>query len=79
MNIYYLFIYLFAVFFNCMHAVPFNVSVQFIHLTTKGTSSCSVESLVCTCRHPDTQAIERGVQLLIDRQLPNGDWPQVSL
>ncbi len=22
--------------------------------------------------------IERGIQVLIDRQLPNGDWPQVS-
>lgn len=30
-------------------------------------------------RHPDGQAIERGVQLLIDKQLPNGDWPQVIL
>uniref|UniRef100_A0A8C5BIL1 Terpene cyclase/mutase family member n=1 Tax=Gadus morhua TaxID=8049 RepID=A0A8C5BIL1_GADMO len=27
-------------------------------------------------RHPDRQSIERGVKLLIDRQLPNGDWPQ---
>uniref|UniRef100_A0A8C2ZNF7 Terpene cyclase/mutase family member n=1 Tax=Cyclopterus lumpus TaxID=8103 RepID=A0A8C2ZNF7_CYCLU len=27
-------------------------------------------------RHPDRRAIERGVQLLIDNQLPNGDWPQ---
>jgi len=25
------------------------------------------------------QAIERGVQLLIDKQLPNGDWPQVIM
>lgn len=30
-------------------------------------------------RHPDGRAIERGVQLLIDKQLPNGDWPQVRL
>lgn len=36
-------------------------------------------NLVCITRHPDTQAIERGVQLLIDKQMPNGDWPQVSL
>ncbi|XP_075870113.1 lanosterol synthase [Nelusetta ayraudi] len=30
-------------------------------------------------RHPDTQAIERGIQLLIDKQLPNGDWPQENI
>lgn len=30
-------------------------------------------------RHPDRQAIERGVRLLIGQQLPNGDWPQVIL
>uniref|UniRef100_A0A668A943 Terpene cyclase/mutase family member n=1 Tax=Myripristis murdjan TaxID=586833 RepID=A0A668A943_9TELE len=30
-------------------------------------------------RHPDSQAIERGIQLLIDKQLPNGDWPQENI
>ncbi|XP_047457491.1 lanosterol synthase-like [Mugil cephalus] len=30
-------------------------------------------------RHPDTQAIERGAQLLVDKQLPNGDWPQENI
>uniref|UniRef100_A0A8C5FCU7 Terpene cyclase/mutase family member n=1 Tax=Gadus morhua TaxID=8049 RepID=A0A8C5FCU7_GADMO len=30
-------------------------------------------------RHPDRQSIERGVKLLIDRQLPNGDWPQENI
>ncbi|XP_077393557.1 lanosterol synthase [Festucalex cinctus] len=30
-------------------------------------------------RHPDQQAIERGVKLLIDKQLPNGDWPQENI
>ncbi|KAM9850438.1 lanosterol synthase [Aulostomus maculatus] len=30
-------------------------------------------------RHPDQQAIERGVQLLIHKQLPNGDWPQENI
>uniref|UniRef100_A0A1A7YMY8 Lanosterol synthase (2,3-oxidosqualene-lanosterol cyclase) n=1 Tax=Iconisemion striatum TaxID=60296 RepID=A0A1A7YMY8_9TELE len=30
-------------------------------------------------RHPDQQAIERGVQLLIDKQLLNGDWPQENI
>ncbi|XP_067118119.1 lanosterol synthase isoform X3 [Osmerus mordax] len=30
-------------------------------------------------RHPDGQAIEKGVQLLIDKQLPNGDWPQENI
>lgn len=32
---------------------------------------------LCVTRHPDRRAIERGVQMLIDHQLPNGDWPQV--
>uniref|UniRef100_A0A673A787 Terpene cyclase/mutase family member n=1 Tax=Sphaeramia orbicularis TaxID=375764 RepID=A0A673A787_9TELE len=30
-------------------------------------------------RHPDRRAIERGVQLLIEKQLPNGDWPQENI
>uniref|UniRef100_A0A8C5B3R8 Terpene cyclase/mutase family member n=1 Tax=Gadus morhua TaxID=8049 RepID=A0A8C5B3R8_GADMO len=30
-------------------------------------------------RHPDRRSIERGVKLLIDRQLPNGDWPQENI
>uniref|UniRef100_A0A671UA29 Terpene cyclase/mutase family member n=1 Tax=Sparus aurata TaxID=8175 RepID=A0A671UA29_SPAAU len=30
-------------------------------------------------RHPDERAVERGAQLLIDRQLPNGDWPQENI
>uniref|UniRef100_A0A8C4I5E5 Terpene cyclase/mutase family member n=1 Tax=Dicentrarchus labrax TaxID=13489 RepID=A0A8C4I5E5_DICLA len=30
-------------------------------------------------RHPDGPAIERGVKLLIDKQLPNGDWPQENI
>ncbi|XP_061548207.1 lanosterol synthase [Phycodurus eques] len=30
-------------------------------------------------RHPDQQAIERGIKLLIDKQLPNGDWPQENI
>uniref|UniRef100_A0A8C9ZHP3 Terpene cyclase/mutase family member n=1 Tax=Sander lucioperca TaxID=283035 RepID=A0A8C9ZHP3_SANLU len=30
-------------------------------------------------RHPDRRAIERGVKLLIDNQLPNGDWPQENI
>uniref|UniRef100_A0A1A8LCF6 Lanosterol synthase (2,3-oxidosqualene-lanosterol cyclase) n=1 Tax=Nothobranchius pienaari TaxID=704102 RepID=A0A1A8LCF6_9TELE len=30
-------------------------------------------------RHPDQQAVERGVQLLIDKQLLNGDWPQENI
>ncbi|XP_072300240.1 lanosterol synthase [Eucyclogobius newberryi] len=29
--------------------------------------------------HPDTEAIERGIKLLIDKQLPNGDWPQENI
>lgn len=35
--------------------------------------------LVGVSRHPDSRAIERGVQLLIGKQQPNGDWPQVIL
>uniref|UniRef100_H2MJF9 Terpene cyclase/mutase family member n=1 Tax=Oryzias latipes TaxID=8090 RepID=H2MJF9_ORYLA len=30
-------------------------------------------------RHPNRQAIERGVQLLVNKQLPNGDWPQENI
>uniref|UniRef100_A0A8C9TXW1 Terpene cyclase/mutase family member n=1 Tax=Scleropages formosus TaxID=113540 RepID=A0A8C9TXW1_SCLFO len=30
-------------------------------------------------RYPDIQVIERGIQVLIDRQLPNGDWPQENI
>uniref|UniRef100_A0A3Q1GPW3 Terpene cyclase/mutase family member n=1 Tax=Acanthochromis polyacanthus TaxID=80966 RepID=A0A3Q1GPW3_9TELE len=30
-------------------------------------------------RHPDKRSIERGVQLLIEKQLPNGDWPQENI
>uniref|UniRef100_A0AAX7V799 Terpene cyclase/mutase family member n=1 Tax=Astatotilapia calliptera TaxID=8154 RepID=A0AAX7V799_ASTCA len=30
-------------------------------------------------RHPDRKSIERGVQMLIDKQLPNGDWPQENI
>ncbi|XP_047457490.1 lanosterol synthase-like [Mugil cephalus] len=30
-------------------------------------------------RHPDRRAIERGVQGLIHKQLPNGDWPQENV
>lgn len=29
------------------------------------------------CRYPDIDVLERGIQLLINKQLPNGDWPQV--
>ncbi|MCI4378646.1 hypothetical protein PGIGA_G00218170 [Pangasianodon gigas] len=30
-------------------------------------------------RYPDTTVIERGIQVLIDKQLPNGDWPQENI
>ncbi|XP_046294826.1 lanosterol synthase [Marmota monax] len=30
-------------------------------------------------RHPDITAQERGVQCLLDKQLPNGDWPQENI
>uniref|UniRef100_A0A3Q2PB37 Terpene cyclase/mutase family member n=1 Tax=Fundulus heteroclitus TaxID=8078 RepID=A0A3Q2PB37_FUNHE len=29
--------------------------------------------------HPDRRAVERGVQLLVDKQLLNGDWPQENI
>uniref|UniRef100_A0A8B9CGS8 Terpene cyclase/mutase family member n=1 Tax=Anser brachyrhynchus TaxID=132585 RepID=A0A8B9CGS8_9AVES len=28
-------------------------------------------------RYPDIEVLERGIQVLINKQLPNGDWPQV--
>lgn len=31
------------------------------------------------CRYPDIDVLERGIKVLIDKQLPNGDWPQVHL
>lgn len=31
------------------------------------------------CRYPDTDVLERGIKVLMDKQLPNGDWPQVHL
>lgn len=31
------------------------------------------------CRYPDIDVLERGIKVLIDKQLPNGDWPQVYL
>lgn len=31
------------------------------------------------CRYPDINVLERGIKVLIDKQLPNGDWPQVPL
>uniref|UniRef100_A0A8B9RPK6 Terpene cyclase/mutase family member n=1 Tax=Astyanax mexicanus TaxID=7994 RepID=A0A8B9RPK6_ASTMX len=30
-------------------------------------------------RYPDVDVIERGIQVLIDKQLPNGDWPQENI
>ncbi|KAM6261018.1 lanosterol synthase isoform 1-T1 [Spheniscus humboldti] len=30
-------------------------------------------------RYPDIDVLERGIKALIDKQLPNGDWPQVHL
>uniref|UniRef100_A0A8C3LI75 Lanosterol synthase n=1 Tax=Chrysolophus pictus TaxID=9089 RepID=A0A8C3LI75_CHRPC len=30
-------------------------------------------------RYPDTGVLERGIKLLIDKQLPNGDWPQENI
>ncbi|XP_035988608.1 lanosterol synthase [Fundulus heteroclitus] len=30
-------------------------------------------------RHPDRRAVERGVQLLVGKQLLNGDWPQGNI
>ena len=30
-------------------------------------------------RHPDVAALERGVSYLLEKQLPNGDWPQVRV
>ncbi|XP_077977961.1 lanosterol synthase-like [Glandiceps talaboti] len=30
-------------------------------------------------RYPDVSVLERGIQLLMARQLPNGDWPQENI
>ncbi|KAL7881991.1 hypothetical protein AOLI_G00088400 [Acnodon oligacanthus] len=30
-------------------------------------------------RYPDLKVIEHGIQVLIDKQLPNGDWPQENI
>ncbi|XP_060088070.1 lanosterol synthase [Heteronotia binoei] len=30
-------------------------------------------------RYPDVQVLERGIKVLIDKQLPNGDWPQENI
>ncbi|XP_039336368.1 lanosterol synthase [Saimiri boliviensis] len=30
-------------------------------------------------RHPDVKAQERGVRCLLEKQLPNGDWPQENI
>ncbi|TSK92907.1 Lanosterol synthase [Bagarius yarrelli] len=30
-------------------------------------------------RYPDCTVIERGIKVLIDKQLPNGDWPQENI
>uniref|UniRef100_A0A7N8XBC4 Terpene cyclase/mutase family member n=1 Tax=Mastacembelus armatus TaxID=205130 RepID=A0A7N8XBC4_9TELE len=42
-------------------------------------STCWALLGLMAVRCPDTQAIERGVKLLIDKQLPNGDWPQENI
>ena len=31
------------------------------------------------CRFPDISVLEKGVQMLLDRQLDNGDWPQENI
>ncbi|XP_037254423.1 lanosterol synthase [Falco rusticolus] len=30
-------------------------------------------------RYPDVSVLERGIKVLIDKQLPNGDWPQENI
>lgn len=30
-------------------------------------------------RYPGTRAIDRGIKLLMEQQLPNGDWPQENI
>ncbi|KAM6131595.1 LOW QUALITY PROTEIN: lanosterol synthase [Phoenicopterus ruber ruber] len=35
--------------------------------------------LAMAVRYPDIDVLERGIKVLIDKQLPNGDWPQVHL
>uniref|UniRef100_A0A8C6TBC2 Terpene cyclase/mutase family member n=1 Tax=Neogobius melanostomus TaxID=47308 RepID=A0A8C6TBC2_9GOBI len=42
-------------------------------------NTCWALLALMAVRHPDRQAVERGVQLLINKQLPNGDWPQENI
>lgn len=30
-------------------------------------------------RYPDVDVLERGIKVLMDKQLPNGDWPQENI
>ncbi|XP_067405894.1 lanosterol synthase-like [Emydura macquarii macquarii] len=30
-------------------------------------------------RYPEVGVLERGIKVLIDKQLPNGDWPQENI
>uniref|UniRef100_A0A8C6XRZ0 Terpene cyclase/mutase family member n=1 Tax=Naja naja TaxID=35670 RepID=A0A8C6XRZ0_NAJNA len=32
-----------------------------------------------TARYPDIRVLEKGIKLLIEKQLPNGDWPQGNI
>ena len=41
-----------------------------------GRQECSMP---LSPRHPDVAALERGVSYLLEKQLPNGDWPQVRV
>uniref|UniRef100_A0A2K6KVP5 Terpene cyclase/mutase family member n=1 Tax=Rhinopithecus bieti TaxID=61621 RepID=A0A2K6KVP5_RHIBE len=36
-------------------------------------------ALVGLQRHPDIEAQERGIRCLLEKQLPNGDWPQENI
>ncbi|XP_023670613.1 lanosterol synthase [Paramormyrops kingsleyae] len=42
-------------------------------------STCWALLGLLAVRYPDTKVIERGIQVLIDKQLPNGDWPQENI
>lgn len=45
-------------------------------VSCRGRRECSVP---LSPRHPDVAALERGVSYLLEKQLPNGDWPQVRV
>uniref|UniRef100_A0A8D2LCI4 Terpene cyclase/mutase family member n=1 Tax=Varanus komodoensis TaxID=61221 RepID=A0A8D2LCI4_VARKO len=50
---------------------------RYIQSTTSQIhNTCWVLLGLMAVRYPDVRVLERGISVLIDKQLPNGDWPQ---